>query len=118
VETVLERLGALLTPLALFSVGLQLRLTGVRHRLPALALGLSYKLLLVPGGVMLGLLAMPGLAPVVVHATVLQAAMAPMVSAAILAAEHKLDPELAVLMVGVGIPLSFATAPVMLWLAR
>ncbi|MCP3136024.1 AEC family transporter [Pyxidicoccus xibeiensis] len=118
VETVLERLGALLTPLALFSVGLQLRLKGVRSRLPALALGLSYKLLLVPGLVALGLLAMPGLAPVVVHATVLQAAMAPMVSAAILAAEHDLDPDLAVLMVGVGIPLSFATAPVILWLVR
>jgi predicted permease len=118
VDTVLERLGALLTPLALFSVGLQLRLTGVSHRLPALALGLSYKLFLVPGLVALGLLAMPGLAPVVVQATVLQAAMAPMVSAAILAAEHKLDPELAVLMVGVGIPLSFATAPLMLWLVR
>jgi hypothetical protein len=117
-DTVLERLGALLTPLALFSVGLQLRLTGVRHRLPALALGLSYKLLLVPGLVALGLLAMPGLAPVVVQATVLQAAMAPMVSAAILAAEHKLDPELAVLMVGVGIPLSLATAPLWLWLVR
>lgn len=118
VDTVLERLGALLTPLALFSVGLQLRLTGVGHRVPALALGLSYKLLLVPGLVALGLLAMPGLAPVVVHATVLQAAMAPMVSAAILAAEHKLDPELAMLMVGVGIPLSFVTAPLMLWLVR
>ena len=118
VDTVLERLGALLTPLALFSVGLQLRLTGVRHRLPARGLGLFYKLLLVPGLVMLGLLAMPGLAPVVVQATVLQAAMAPMVSAAILAAEHKLDPELAVLMVGVGIPLSFATAPLMLSLVR
>ncbi|MFP2909265.1 AEC family transporter [Pyxidicoccus sp. 3LFB2] len=117
-DTVLERLGALLTPLALFSVGLQLRLTGVRHRLPALALGLSYKLLLVPGLVALVLLALPGLAPVVVQATVLQAAMAPMVSAAILAAEHKLDPELAVLMVGVGIPLSFATAPMWLWLVR
>lgn len=118
VDTVLERLGALLTPLALFSVGLQLRLTGVRARVPALALGLTYKLLLVPGLVALGLLAMPGLAPEVVRATVLQAAMAPMVSAAILAAEHELDPDLAVLMVGVGIPLSFATAPLMLGLVR
>lgn len=118
VESVLERLGALLTPLALFSVGLQLRLSGVKARLPALSLGLFYKLVLVPGVVTLGLLALPGLSPVVVQATVLQAAMAPMVSAAILAAEHRLDPELAVLMVGVGIPLSFVTAPLMLWLVR
>nr|WP_255203870.1 AEC family transporter [Myxococcus sp. AM011] len=118
VESVLERLGALLTPLALFSVGLQLRLSGVKARLPALSLGLFYKLVLVPGVVMLGLWVLPGLSPVVVQATVLQAAMAPMVSAAILAAEHRLDPELAVLMVGVGIPLSFVTAPLMLWLVR
>lgn len=117
-DRVLERLGSLLTPLALFSVGLQLRLTGVSHRIPALALGLSYKLLLVPGLVALGLLAAPGLAPVVVQATVLQSAMAPMVSAAILAAEHDLDPELAVLMVGVGIPLSFGTALGWFWLVH
>jgi len=115
---VLERLGSLLTPLALFSIGLQLRLSGVRHRLPALALGLSYKLLLVPALTALGLLALPDLSPVVVQAALLQAAMGPMVSAAILAAEHDLDPDLAVLMVGVGVPLSFATAPLMLLLAR
>lgn len=117
-DTVLERLGSLLTPLALFSVGLQLRLTGVSHRIPALVLGLSYKLLLVPGLVALGLLALHGVAPVVVQATVLQSAMAPMVSAAILAAEHDLDPELAVLMVGVGIPLSFGTALGWFWLVH
>ncbi|WP_426756881.1 AEC family transporter [Myxococcus sp. Y35] len=117
-DGVLERLGSLLTPLALFAIGLQLRLSGVRHRLPALTLGLSYKLLLVPALTALGLLALPDLSPGVVQATLLQAAMGPMVSAAILAAEHDLDPELSVLMVGVGVPLSFATAPLMLMLVR
>ncbi|WP_338870989.1 AEC family transporter [Myxococcus stipitatus] len=118
VESVLDRLGSLLTPLALFSVGLQLRFSGLKARLPALSLGLFYKLVLVPGVVVLVLLALPGLPPMVVQATVLQSAMAPMVSAAILAAEHRLDPDLSVLMVGVGIPLSFLTAPLMLWLVQ
>jgi hypothetical protein len=56
--------------------------------------------------------------PLVREATVLQTAMAPMVSGALLAAEHELDPELSALMVGLGIPLSFLTAPLALWLVR
>ncbi|RKG74914.1 AEC family transporter [Corallococcus terminator] len=113
-DSVLQRLGDLLTPLALFLVGFQLRLDGLRKRLPALALGLSYKLVLAPVAVLAVLAFMPGLALVVKQATVLQIAMAPMVTAALLAAEYELDPELAVLMVGVGIPLSFFTAPLLM----
>jgi malate permease and related proteins len=116
VEEMLERLGSTLTPLALFSVGFQLQLGGVRARAGALALGLGYKLVLAPALVVLGLWMVPGVAPIVREATLLQNAMAPMVSGAILASEHKLDPELAALMVGFGIPLSFLTVPLWLWL--
>jgi predicted permease len=38
--------------------------------------------------------------------------MAPMIGASIVAQEHKLDPQLITLMVGIGIPLSFLTLPV------
>jgi malate permease and related proteins len=117
-EAVLQRLGDLLTPLALFIVGFQLRFQGVRPRVPALVLGLSYKLALAPLATLGVLMLLPGLDLVVKQATVLQIAMAPMVTAALLAAEHDLDPELAVLMVGVGIPLSFVTAPLMLSLVH
>jgi malate permease and related proteins len=44
---------------------------------------------------------------------VFEAAMAPMIGGAVVAAQHRLDPELTTLMVGVGIPLSFLTLP--LW---
>jgi hypothetical protein len=117
-EELLRRLGEMLTPLALFSVGFQLRLGDVRRRAGTLALGLGYKLALAPGLIALLVWLLPGMAPVVREATVLQAAMAPMVSGAILAAEHELDAELAALMVGIGIPLSLATAPLALWLMR
>lgn len=115
VDTVLERLGSTLTPLALFSVGFQLQLSGFRSRAGALVLGLGFKLVLAPALVVLGLWALP-VAPIVHQATVLQNAMAPMVSGAILAAEHKLDPELAALMAGFGIPLSFLTVLAWMWL--
>ncbi|HYI00832.1 AEC family transporter [Hyalangium sp.] len=115
VDTLLERLGSTLTPLALFSVGFQLQLGGLRARAGALALGLGFKLVLAPALVVLGLWVLP-VAPIVREATVLQNAMAPMVSGAILASEHKLDPDLAALMVGFGIPLSFLTVLVWRWL--
>jgi len=44
--------------------------------------------------------------------TIFEAAMAPQIGAAIVAIEHKLDPPLVTLMVGIGIPLSFLTLPV------
>jgi predicted permease len=118
VDVVLGRLGDLLTPLALFSVGFQLRLSGVKGRVGALALGLGYKLVLCPLAISLLLWALPGISPLTFEVSVLQAGMAPMVTAAILAADHELDPQLSALMVGLGIPLSFATVPVALWLLR
>jgi malate permease and related proteins len=117
-EASLERLSAPLTPLTLFSVGFQLQLRGIRSRVGGLGLGLGYKLVLAPALVLLGLGLVPDMAPIVREATLLQNAMAPMVSGAILASEHDLDVDLAVLMVGLGIPMSFATAPLWLWLAR
>ncbi|HEX8700638.1 MAG TPA: AEC family transporter [Myxococcaceae bacterium] len=117
-ETLLERLGSTLTPLTLFSVGFSLRLSGVLARKGALALGLGYKLALAPALVMLALWTLPEVAPIVRETTVLQNAMAPMVTGSILAAEHDLDPELAALMVGLGIPLSFFTVPLWLSLVR
>ena len=116
VDELLKRLGDMLTPLALFSVGFQLRLGRVRHHVRPLLLGLGYKQVLAPAVIALLVLAIPGMPALTRQTIVLQAAMAPMVSGAILAAEHDLDPELSALMVGVGIPLSFALAPLAVWL--
>ncbi|MEZ4238210.1 MAG: AEC family transporter [Myxococcota bacterium] len=109
----LERLGATLTPLALMSVGLQLQ--GARGATAPLVVGLGLKLAVVPAA-LLGLYLALGVAPGLdLTVTVLEAAMAPMITGAILAADHGLAPGLANRMVGVGIPLSMATVP--LWAA-
>ncbi len=47
------------------------------------------------------------------HVTVIESAMATMITAAVVANEFNLDNELTNLMVGIGIPLSLATVP--LW---
>jgi predicted permease len=49
---------------------------------------------------------------------VLQAAQGPMITAGILAQEHRLDPDLASLVLGLGILLSFVTAPIWFLLIR
>ena len=117
-ETVLQRLGDTLTPLALASVGFQLRLSHLRGKKPALGLGLFYKLALGPALIAIlytGI--MRGEGPTL-QVTLFEAAMAPMISAGIVAVEHDLDPPLVTLMLGIGIPLSFLTLPVWFWLLR
>lgn len=107
----LKRLGATLVPLALVSVGYQVRLSQVRGRTPALALGLGFKLLIAPALILLLYSAVFGMSGPNLQVTVFEAAMAPMIGASIVAIDHELDPPLLTLMVGVGIPLSFATLP-------
>ena len=109
-DGVLAPIGATLTPLALFSVGLQFKFHPGQRQLGALGLGLSWKLLLAPLLCWsIGLAA--GIGGLVLTVGVLQAAMAPMVSAAILADEFELEPALANTVLGAGIVLSLITIP-------
>lgn len=120
VKEVLEKLGATLVPVALVSVGLQLqpRLSQVRRRAVALIYGLVYKLVVAPLLIWLLYVVLLHAQGLETRVSVVEAAMAPMVTGAILASEYGLDPELASLLVGVGIPLSLATGLFWAWLVR
>jgi hypothetical protein len=110
VAGVFAPLGATLTPLALFSVGLQFRFHPGARQLGAAGLGLGWKLLLAPLACWLLGVAV-GVGGLVLTVGVLQAAMAPMVSATILADEYGLGPPLANTILGAGIVLSLLTVP-------
>jgi hypothetical protein len=111
-DELLKRLGATLVPIALVSVGYQLRLSHIRGKAYALTVGLAFKLIVGPA------LIFALFADVlrddwqVLSVTVFEAAMGPMIGASIVAMDHELDPPLVTLMVGLGIPLSFLTLPV------
>ncbi|MCM0082444.1 AEC family transporter [Geomonas sp. Red32] len=107
--SVLEKLGSTLTPLALFSVGFQLQFGGIRAEAKALVAGLSYKLLLGPAMIALLYVLFLGAKGPVTQVTIFESAMAPMISAGIIAIDHDLKPQLVGMLVGVGIPLSFVT---------
>jgi predicted permease len=108
---VLTRLGDTLAPLALVSVGLQLRPRALSGRRRILALGLGFKLVLAP--LLLALLYLGVLrgSGETTHVTLFEAAMGPQIGGAVVATQYGLDPPLVSLMVGVGILLSFLTAP-------
>jgi predicted permease len=116
VESALLRVGQTLSPLALFAVGLELRVALPADRAGALAAGLAWKLVAAPL-VCWGLGWVLGARGLTLGVGVLEAGMAPMISAAILASEYGLEPRLTSALIGIGILVSFATVPLLnLWL--
>ncbi|MDD2686665.1 MAG: AEC family transporter [Gallionella sp.] len=108
-SVLLKRLGDTLAPLALLSVGMQLRLGHIAEHKRNLALGLGFKLFLAPLAIYLLYVQLLGAHGQAIQVTLFEAAMPPMITAAIVASEHDLDPPLANLMVAVGLILSFIT---------
>ncbi|MGZ3788953.1 MAG: AEC family transporter [Bacteriovorax sp.] len=110
-----EKIASTLVPLALFSVGFQLKvnLKILKKRWVPLLAGLTFKLFFVPAVFAYFSIKILGGSDLSTQVTVLEAAMATMITSAVVATEFNLDSEIANLMVGIGIPLSLITVP--LW---
>ena len=106
----LLRIGNTVTPVALIAVGLQLRIAKRSKHWGFLGLGLVYKLVLAPALIFVLYVVVLGGTGTAIRVSVLESAMAPMITASILATSHGLKPRLANMMVGIGIPMSFLTA--------
>ena len=104
------RRGKLVSQERLSRIGLQFRLQFQRGQSTALALALGWKLALAPLLIWLAGLAI-GVAGAILTIAVLQSAMAPMISATILAEQNDLEPQLANSVLGIGILLSLLTVP-------
>jgi predicted permease len=116
VEDALTRIGDTLAPLALLSIGLQLRFDSLRAHLRPLGLGLSYKLLACPALVMAVVWLLDAGGGTTPAVSLIEAAMPPMIGAGIVAAQAKLDAPLVSTMIGVGTLLGLSTAPAWHWL--
>ena len=116
----LERLAVTLIPLALISVGLQLtwNTNAWRDTARYVALGLVLKLVIAPALLALFYFKVLGLQNQMMHIALLEVAMAPMITGAILAIEGGLDRHVASAMVFVGIPVSLVTVPLWNWLLK
>lgn len=105
----LLKIGSLVTPLALTSVGLQLKFDSRSQHWRFLAIGLFFKLILTPLIILVLYVFVLKQHTEVIKITLMEVAMAPMITAAILASSYGLKPKLSSMMVGFGIPISFIT---------
>lgn len=114
-EKVLQRLADTMTPLALFSVGMQFRLGALRGQGGAVAFGLAWKMGVAP--LVIWLLGRAfGETGLTMQVSVLQAAMGPMITAGVLAEQHRLAPTVANGVVGIGSLLALVSVPLWSWL--
>lgn len=114
VTKALRLLASTLTPVALVTVGLQLTFSAERLRLirREISWGLAFKLALSPLVFWTATRFIGGVDPLVARVTLLEAAMAPMISAGIVASQFGLRPELSASMVGFGALLSLISVPI------
>lgn len=108
-QTVFQKMGGTVIPIALISVGLQLKIERRSRHWQFLTLGLLFKLIITPA--IFFLLYKIGLQKneMVVDVSIMESGMAPMITGAILASTYGLKPKLSTMMIGVGIPISFIT---------
>lgn len=104
-----KRLSDMLAPMALFSVGFQFNPGHIGKSRNTLALGLAFKLVVVPAVMFLVYVIFAGMHGLPARITIFEAAMPTMITGGIIAAEHRLDPPLANLMVSLGLLVSFVT---------
>jgi predicted permease len=106
ISKVLLMLGNTIVPIALVAVGLQLQLKLPGHEIQPFALALFIKLLIAPL-IALAIVAMAGWTNLAASVSVMEAGMAPMITAGAMASLSGLAPRLSSAIVGYGILLSF-----------
>jgi len=117
INSFLDKILATLSPLALFSIGLQLKFGEWRSEAKNLFFGLTYKLLFAPFIIFLLLLLFNGtgnFAKIIVF----EAAMPAHITASLLLSQYDLNPRLCNLLVGFGIIASFFTSTFWYWLSN
>ncbi|MCG9793225.1 AEC family transporter [Flavobacterium algicola] len=108
-QLVLKVLASAMAPLALTSVGMQLRFESKSQHWRFLGLGLLYKLILTPILIFTLYVLIFKQKGSMIEVVLMESAMASNITASILATSYGLKPRLASMMIGYGIPLSFIT---------
>ncbi len=108
-QSVFQKLSYTVVPLSLVSVGLQLQFRKRSVYWKYLLTGLFYKLLLFPTFILIAYHYVFGIDGELLEICVMEAGMAPMITAAIIASSNRLKSSLASMMISYGIPASFVT---------
>ncbi len=106
-----DKLAATVIPLALFSVGLQLKFNGWKKLIPQISTSLVYKLVLAPILILLMALIF-GIKGDIAKISIFEAAMPTVVTASIIAEQFRLNTKLVNLIIGISILVGFFTSAI------
>ena len=109
IHQILTFFGSLMVPLAIFSIGMQFKFLVTDINYKAFALGMTYKLILMPSLLFILLFVLLKKQGLLYDISFIECAMPPMITASIIANKYKLDGQLGNALVTYGIPLSFIT---------
>ena len=111
VNPLLDKLVATMSPMALFSIGLQLKLGALKEERQLLSAGLFYKSILAPV-IILGLVLLLQTSGNLARISVFQAGMSSHITVSLMAAQYNLQPKYCSLVVGLGILAGFVTSTI------
>ena len=107
-EPLFNKLSGTVAPLALFSIGLQLKFNGWKKLMSQISMSMFYKLLIGPALILvLGLVL--GLKESLVKITVFESAMPTLVMSSVIAEQFKLNTKLTNMIIGISIIVGFFT---------
>lgn len=107
----LDKLVATMSPMALFSIGLQLKLGALKNEWRLVTAGLCYKLILAPCLVLI-LVILLGTSGNLARISVFEAGMSSHITASLLASQYNLNPKYCSLVVGMGIIVGFLSSAI------
>lgn len=107
-EPLFDKLAATVAPLALFSVGLQLKFNGWRKLMPQISTSMLYKLILAPLCVLLLALVFD-IKEDIAKISIFEAAMPTVITSSIIAEQFRLNTKLINLIIGISIIVGFVT---------
>ncbi len=107
-ESFFDKLALTVAPLALFSVGLQLKFNGWKQEISQISMAVLYKLVLAPVLVLIVIL-VAGVRGPVARVSLFEAAMPTVITSSIIAEQFRLNTRLINLIIGVSILLGFLT---------
>ncbi len=110
-ESFFDKLAATVSPLALFSVGLQLKFNGWKKLIPQMSVSMFYKLILAPA-ITLGLALLLGIKGNIARITIFESAMPTVVTSSIIAEQYRLNTKLTNLTIGFSIIAAFFTSAI------
>ena len=107
-DTLFDKLAGTVGPLALFSIGLQLKFGGWFSEIKHISFALLYKLIFAPLFVLV-IAMLLGMNGMITKITIFEMAMPTLLTAGVVADQYNLNPKVSNLVVGMGILLSFVT---------